>query len=67
MGRSFGRLLMFVGTLNAVFAVIQGWWVPDELQHLYVLSARDGFLLSSVAFAIGLRMYQKSVIREEQV
>ena len=65
MNRSFGKLLMFVGTLNAVFAVIQGWWVPDELQYLYALSARDGFLLSSVAFAIGLRMYQKSAKRKE--
>lgn len=55
---------MFVGTLNATFAVIQGWWVPDDLQHLYVLSARDGFVLSSVAFAIGLRIWQKSDIRK---
>lgn len=66
MNRSFGRLLMFVGILNAIFAVIQGWWVPDDLQHLFALSARDGFLLSSVAFAIGLRTYQKSVIKEKK-
>ena len=65
MNRSFGKLLMFVGILNATFAVIQGWWVPDDLQHLYVLSARDGFVLSSVAFAIGLRLWQKSDIRKE--
>jgi len=48
------RAIMATGAIQMGLAVYMGYFIPREHHHFFALSARDFFLISFVAFAIGL-------------
>jgi len=45
---------MALGASQMVLAIYMGYFIPRENHHFFAFSARDFFLISSVAFAFGL-------------
>ncbi len=48
------RAIMALGASQMVLAIYMGYFIPRENHHFFAFSARDFFLISSVAFAFGL-------------
>ena len=45
---------MAMGAVQMGMAIYMGYFIPKEYHHFFALSARDFFLISFVAFALGL-------------
>ena len=56
------RAIMAVGAVQMGLAIYMGYFIPREHHHLFAFSARDFFLISFVAFALGLH----GVIKKEK-
>lgn len=54
-----GRAIMAMSTVQMGLAIYMGCFIPREHHHFFALSARDFFLISFVAFALGLRSHLK--------
>ena len=48
------RAIMAMGAVQMGLAIYMGYFIPKEYHHFFALSARDFFLISFVAFALGL-------------
>jgi len=48
------RAIMAMGAVQMGLAIYMGYFIPKEYHHLFAFSARDFFLISFVAFALGL-------------
>ena len=45
---------MAMGAVQMGLAIYMGYFIPKEYHHFFAFSARDFFLISFVAFALGL-------------
>ncbi len=45
---------MAMGAVQMGLSIYMGYFIPEEYHHMFALSARDFFLLSFVAFSLGL-------------
>ncbi len=48
------RAIMAMGAVQMGLAIYMGYFIPKEYHHFFAFSARDFFLISFVAFALGL-------------
>ena len=48
------RALMALGAIQMGLAIYMGYCIPKEYHHFFAFSARDFFLISFVAFVLGL-------------
>ena len=48
------RAIMALGAVQMGLAIYMGYFIPKEYHHFFAFSARDFFLISFVAFALGL-------------
>ena len=48
------RAIMAMGAIQMGMAIYMGYFIPKEYHHFFAFSARDFFLISFVAFALGL-------------
>lgn len=48
------RAIMAMGAVQMGLSIYMGYFIPEEYHHMFALSARDFFLLSFVAFSLGL-------------
>jgi len=53
------KAIMAMGAIQMGLAVYMGLAIPKEYHHFFALSARDFFLLSFVAFSLGLYSHLK--------
>ena len=48
------RAIMAMGAVQMCLSVYMGYYIPEDYHHMFAFSARDFFLISFVAFSIGL-------------
>lgn len=45
---------MVMGAVQMSLSIYMGYFIPEEYHYLFAFSARDFFLISFVAFSLGL-------------
>ena len=48
------RAIMAMGAVQMGLAIYMGYFIPKEYHQFFAFSARDFFLISFVAFSLGL-------------
>ena len=48
------RAIMALGAVQMGLSLYMGYFIPEEYHHMFAFSARDFFLMSFVAFCVGL-------------
>ena len=48
------KAIMAMGAVQMVLSIYMGYFIPEEYHYLFAFSARDFFLISFVAFSLGL-------------
>ena len=48
------RAIMAMGAVQMGLSSYMGYFIPEEYHYMFAFSARDFFLLSFVAFSLGL-------------
>jgi len=48
------KAIMILGAIQMGLSVYMGYFIPKEHHHFFAFSARDFFVVSFVAFALGL-------------
>ena len=48
------RAIMAMGAGQMGLSIYMGYFIPEEYHYMFAFSARDFFLLSFVAFSLGL-------------
>ena len=48
------RAIMAMGAVQMGSSLYMGFFIPEEYHSMFAFSARDFFLISFVAFAVGL-------------
>lgn len=53
------RAIMAMGAVQMGLSIYMGYFIPPEHHHMFAFSAKEFFLISFVAFSLGLYYHLK--------